>query len=395
MTAARRTRILIVDDSAVMRSLLRSVVTTDAGLEVAGTAADGASALASLAQLQPDLILLDVEMPVMDGLVTLRELRRRGNRMPVIMCSSLTQRGARVTIEALACGASDYVTKPTGQSGREAALNALAGELIPKIHALSRPSQPRPSIQFSAQSMSPVPVSSLPGIGRASSAPSPSLLSRQPLRPQPITAIPSVVAIGVSTGGPAALDVLLPLLPATFQLPVLIVQHMPELFTHLFAERLNGRCKLRVREAAEGDPVVPGTISIARGNWHLEVVAASLASAPPTLRLTQGPLENHCRPAVDVLFRSAAKVYGSGVLAVVLTGMGSDGLNGSRVVREQGGSVLAQDEASSTVWGMPGAVASAGLAHRILPLEAIAPEILRVAALARPISGTFSRQAVS
>jgi len=395
MTAARRTRILIVDDSAVMRSLLRSVVTTDAGLEVAGTAADGASALASLAQLQPDLILLDVEMPVMDGLVTLRELRRRGNRMPVIMCSSLTQRGARVTIEALACGASDYVTKPTGQSGREAALNALAGELIPKIHALSRPSQPRPSIQFSAQSMSPAPVSSLPGIGRASSAPSPSLLSRQPLRPQPITAIPSVVAIGVSTGGPAALDVLLPLLPATFQLPVLIVQHMPELFTRLFAERLNGRCKLRVREAAEGDPVVPGTISIARGNWHLEVVAASLASAPPTLRLTQGPLENHCRPAVDVLFRSAAKVYGSGVLAVVLTGMGSDGLNGSRVIREQGGSVLAQDEASSTVWGMPGAVASAGLAHRILPLEAIAPEILRVAALARPTSGTFSRQAVS
>ena len=395
MTAARRTRILIVDDSAVMRSLLRSVVTTDAGLEVAGTAADGASALASLAQLQPDLILLDVEMPVMDGLVTLRELRRRGNRMPVIMCSSLTQRGARVTIEALACGASDYVTKPTGQSGREAALNALAGELIPKIHALSRPSQPRPSIQFSAQSMSPAPVSSLPGIGRASSAPSPSLLSRQPLRPQPITAIPSVVAIGVSTGGPAALDVLLPLLPATFQLPVLIVQHMPELFTRLFAERLNGRCKLRVREAAEGDPVVPGTISIARGNWHLEVVAASLASAPPTLRLTQGPLENHCRPAVDVLFRSAAKVYGSGVLAVVLTGMGSDGLNGSRIVREQGGSVLAQDEASSTVWGMPGAVASAGLAQRILPLDAIAPEILRIAAITRPTSGTFSRQAVS
>ena len=395
MTAARRTRILIVDDSAVMRSLLRSVVTTDAGLEVAGTAADGASALASLAQLQPDLILLDVEMPVMDGLVTLRELRRRGNRMPVIMCSSLTQRGARVTIEALACGASDYVTKPTGQSGREAALNALAGELIPKIHALSRPSQPRPSIQFSAQSMSPAPVSSLPGIGRASSAPSPSLLSRQPLRPQPITAIPSVVAIGVSTGGPAALDVLLPLLPATFQLPVLIVQHMPELFTRLFAERLNGRCKLRVREAAEGDTVVPGTISIARGNWHLEVVAASLASAPPSLRLTQGPLENHCRPAVDVLFRSAAKVYGSGVLAVVLTGMGSDGLNGSRVIREQGGSVLAQDEPSSTVWGMPGAVASAGLAQRILPLDAIAPEILRIAAITRPTSGTFSRQAVS
>lgn len=395
MTAARRTRILIVDDSAVMRSLLRSVITSDAGLEVAGTAADGESALACLAQLQPDLILLDVEMPVMDGLVTLRELRRRGNRMPVIMCSSLTQRGARVTIEALACGASDYVTKPTGQSGREAALNALAGELIPKIHALSRPAQPRSSIQQPPRNFSSAPAPALPGLNRASSSTSPVLFNSKPSRPQPITATPSVVAIGVSTGGPAALDLLLPALPATFPLPVLIVQHMPELFTRLFAERLNGRCKLRVREAAEGDTVVPGTISIARGNWHLEVVAASLASAPPSLRLTQGPLENHCRPAVDVLFRSAAKVYGSGVLAVVLTGMGSDGLNGSRVIREQGGSVLAQDEPSSTVWGMPGAVASAGLAHRILPLDAIAPEILRIAAITRPTSGTFSRQAVS
>jgi two-component system chemotaxis response regulator CheB len=395
MTAARRTRILIVDDSAVMRSLLRSVVSTDPGLEVAGTAADGASALASLAQLQPDLILLDVEMPIMDGLVTLRELRRRGNRMPAIMCSSLTQRGARVTIEALASGASDYVTKPSGQSGREAALTALAGELIPKIQALSRRAQPRPSFQLSTQSSTPAPAATLTGFGRASSAPSPVLLNTQPPRPQPVTATPSVVAIGVSTGGPAALDLLLPALPATFPLPVLIVQHMPELFTRLFAERLNGRCKLRVREAAEGDPVVPGTISIARGNWHLEVLAASLASAPPTLRLTQGPLENHCRPAVDVLFRSAAKVYGSGVLAVVLTGMGSDGLAGCRIIREQGGSVLAQDEPSSTVWGMPGAVATAGLAHRILPLDAIAPEILRIAAHARPTSGPFSRQAVS
>ena len=395
MTAAHRNRILIVDDSAVMRSLLRSVVSSDAGLEVAGTAGDGASALASLAQLQPDLILLDVEMPVMDGLVTLRELRRRGNRMPVIMCSSLTQRGARVTIEALACGASDYVTKPSGQSGREAALSALAGELIPKIRALTRPAQLRPSTLRTSQSMSPAPASSLPGFGRASSPPSSVPLNRQPTRPQLITAKPSVVAIGVSTGGPAALDLLLPALPATFPLPVLIVQHMPELFTRLFAERLNGRCKLRVREAADGDPVVPGTISIARGNWHLEVVASSLASAPPTLRLTQGPLENHCRPAVDVLFRSAAKVFGSGVLAVVLTGMGSDGLGGSRIIREQGGSVLVQDESSSTVWGMPGAVASAGLAHRVLTLNAIAPEILRIAALAHPSSATLSRQAVS
>jgi two-component system chemotaxis response regulator CheB len=189
------------------------------------------------------------------------------------------------------------------------------------------------------------------------------------------------------------------MLPANFALPVLIVQHMPELFTHLFAERLNGRCNLRVREASESDPVCAGTIYIARGNWHLEAVPASVPSSPPVLHLGQGPLENHCRPAVDVLFRSLARLYGSGVLAVVLTGMGSDGMNGCRLIREQGGSVLAQDAASSTVWGMPGAVATAGLAHRVLPLDAIAPEILRIAGRAesglRQPSRDLVRKAVS
>jgi two-component system chemotaxis response regulator CheB len=188
-----------------------------------------------------------------------------------------------------------------------------------------------------------------------------------------------VLVIGVSTGGPAALDVLLPALPGNFPLPVLIVQHMPELFTRLFAERLNSRCRLPVREAADGDPVCAGTIHIARGNWHMEVLAASRTGAPATLRLNQAPLENHCRPAVDVLFRTAAAVYGAGVLAVVLTGMGSDGLIGCRILRGLGASVLAQDQATSTVWGMPGAVVNAGLAHKVLPLDAMAPEILRIA----------------
>jgi two-component system chemotaxis response regulator CheB len=175
-----------------------------------------------------------------------------------------------------------------------------------------------------------------------------------------------------------ALEVLLPALPEKFPLPVVIVQHMPELFTKIFAERLDGRCKLRVREAAEGDPVRAGTISIARGNWHLEVIGASRAGMPATMHLTQGPLENHCRPAVDVLFRSVAAVYGAGVLAVVLTGMGSDGMLGCRAIREHGGGVLAQDQASSTVWGMPGAVTNAGLAHKVLSLTELAPEILRL-----------------
>jgi two-component system chemotaxis response regulator CheB len=357
-----------------MRSLLRSVVSADPALEVAGTAADGASALSSIGVVRPDVILLDVEMPVMDGLVTLRELRRRGHKVPVIMCSALTQRGAKVTLEALACGASDYVAKPSGQANREAAIRALGQDLTPKILALTGQEQgtgQRGGVgrnQGLAAAIFPV------------SARTPFLLTPgQPQRPQPINSNPTVVAIGVSTGGPAALDVLLPKLPANFPLPVLIVQHMPELFTKLFAERLDGRCKLRVREAQEGDPVRAGTISIARGNWHMEVLAAARGGQPPTLHLTQGLPENHCRPAVDVLFRSVAAVYGAGTLAVVLTGMGSDGMLGCRTIREQGGAVLAQDEASSTVWGMPGAVTHAGLAHKVVSLGDIVPEILRLA----------------
>ena len=255
MTVSRRTRIFVADDSAVMRSLLRSVVGMDPSLELAGTAGDGATALMAIASERPDLVLLDVEMPVMDGLVTLRELRKRGLRMPVIMCSSLTQRGARVTLDALASGASDYVTKPTGQPGREAALATLSRELVPRIKALTQDANVRGT---ALRSVIPLPM---PRFGAMPAA-----------RVQPLTMMPTVVTIGVSTGGPAALDVLLPALPAGFRLPVLVVQHMPELFTKMLAERLHGRCRIPVCEAAEGQPVLPGAVYIARGNWHMEVL---------------------------------------------------------------------------------------------------------------------------
>jgi len=361
MAPSRRTRILIVDDSAAMRSFLRSVIVSDPSLEIAGTAADGASALGLLDLSGPDLILLDVEMPVMNGLETLKQLQRRGRKVPVIMCSSLTRGGASVTIEALASGASDYVTKPAGHSCREQALTALAQDLLPKIHALTGTEEPRPATIASRGR----DLASLPPQART-------------IGPTP-AAVPAVVAIGVSTGGPAALDVLLPELPASFSLPVLIVQHMPEVFTGLFAQRLNQRCPLTVREACEGDQVRPGNIFIARGGWHMEVVAPSNPRVPATIHLNQDLPENHCRPAVDVLFRSVAKVYGADVLGVVLTGMGSDGLAGSRAICTQGGSILAQDKPTSTVWGMPGAVTEAGLARKTLPLAAIAPEIIRAA----------------
>ncbi len=386
MNDERRRRILIVEDSAVMRSLLRAVICSDSHLEVGGTAADGASALTFLSNERPDLVLLDVEMPVMDGLATLREMRSRGIRVPVIMCSTLTRSGARVTIDALASGASDYVAKPTGQAGREASIRALAQELVPKILALTASVQPR------------FPV---PG---ASAVVSPSPLGLQSPMPRTLGAratAPSVLVIGVSTGGPAALEVLLPALPAEFPLPVLIVQHMPEVFTRLMAERLNARCALRVHEASEGEPISRGRIAIARGNWHLEALPSATASAAPTLHLHQGPPENHCRPAVDVLFRSAAKTFGPAVLAVVLTGMGSDGLIGARMIRQRGGSILAQDQATSTVWGMPGAVAGAGLADKIVSLDAMASEIVKFAGLGPSVcsetsgpSRILNRQAV-
>jgi two-component system chemotaxis response regulator CheB len=237
-------------------------------------------------------------------------------------------------------------------------MRTLSQELIPKIQALT--SQPQPVSQSAVRSFIPLRISPLP-------------------KAQPISSIPTVLAIGVSTGGPAALDILLPALPVNFPLPVLIVQHMPELFTGLLAERLNSRCPLRVHEGVNGEPVSAGVIYIARGNWHLEVQPGVRIGLPATLRLNQGALENHCRPAVDVLFRSAAAAYGSGVLAVVLTGMGSDGMLGARMIREYGGAVLAQDQASSAVWGMPGAVTNAGLANNVLPLNSIAAEILRLA----------------
>jgi len=381
MAEGRRTRILIVDDSAVMRSLLRTVIGTGAGLEVAGAAADGESALKAIESLRPDLVLLDVEMPVMDGLVTLKKLRGRGHSMPVIMCSSLTQRGAKVTIEALAGGASDYVAKPHNQAGRDAAIAALSQELIPKIQALT---QGLRGAAVAQAARSPV---------FAPMAPAPSAAgARIPAFPMtPLTAL----AIGVSTGGPAALDVLLPALPAGFPLPVLVVQHMPEVFTRLLAERLNGRCSLRAREAAEGEPVTPGTIYVAPGNWHMEVQTAAHRGASHAIHLTQAPAENHCRPAADVLFRSAATVYGAGVLAVVLTGMGADGMLGCRRIRELGGWVLAQDQATSTVWGMPAAVANAGLAHKVLPLGQIAGEIVRLAGRKSAEAGQLREAAVA
>ncbi|HTV13124.1 MAG TPA: chemotaxis response regulator protein-glutamate methylesterase [Acidobacteriaceae bacterium] len=360
MTSAlggRRIRVLAVDDSAVMRGVLRMVFDRSPEIEVVATASNGADGVADFDRLQPDLVLLDIEMPQMNGLEALSAIRRRNRRVPVIMCSTLTSRGAHITLDALSRGATDYVSKPAAQSGVRSGVETLAHELLPKILALF--AQP-PAVATPAAT--PIPPSA--------------------------SASPRVVVVGVSTGGPAALETLLPVLPAAFPLPILIVQHMPQLFTRLLAERLNSLCALRVREAAEDHCAEPGTATIARGDWHMELTRDF------RLSLNQNPPENFCRPSVDPLFRSAAEAAPGRVLGVVLTGMGSDGLAGARAIRASGGAILAQDASTSVIWGMPGAVAGAGLANRILPLDALAAEILRYARVPSPLLKTAEVPAV-
>lgn len=338
---------LIVDDSVVIRRLLTDVLASDPALDVPGAAANGRIALAKMPQVNPDVVILDVEMPEMNGLETLAVLRRDYPHTPVIMFSTLTERGAAHTLEALALGASDYVTKPANVGDLGTAMARVRDELIPRIKALHR------------GSALPAPVPG--GAGHLARAHHPG-------------GVVDVVAIGVSTGGPNALASLLPRLPEDFPVPVLVVQHMPPLFTKLLAGRLDGQCALTVREGVPGARVEAGTVWIAPGDWHMTV---EKCGASVVLGTSRSSPENSCRPSVDVLFRSVASLYGSRVLAAVLTGMGQDGFRGAEAIHEAGGRVLVQDEASSVIWGMPGYVANGGLADRVLPIDQMAPEIMR------------------
>jgi two-component system chemotaxis response regulator CheB len=352
-------RVLVVDDAAVFRRVLADEIAHDPALEVVGTAANGRIALARLAQVNPDVVILDVEMPEMDGLTALAALRKTHPTLPVIIFSALTERAAEVTLDALALGATDYFTKPAALGGVDASLKVIREQLIPQIKALHAGARQRTETSNGPQSrpMPPAPVVGPP-----------------PHRPRSRAGPVHVVAIGVSTGGPNALADVFRRLPTAFPVPLLIVQHMPPTFTRLLAERLSAEFPVRVREGSSGDLLQPGHARIAPGDHHMTVVRDGVRVR---IVLNQDPPENSCRPAVDVLFRSVAKVFGPNSLAVILTGMGQDGLRGSQAVREAGGQVLAQDEASSVVWGMPGAVVRAGLADQVLPLSRIGDEILR------------------
>ena len=345
-------RVLIVDDSVVVRRMIRDALSADPAIEICGVAANGRIALSMIEQCSPDIMTLDIEMPEMDGLEVLRQLSRRRPAPAVVMFSTLTQRGAVATLDALALGARDYVTKPSNVGNVTAAVEAIRRELIPKLKALCGV----PPVT----SILPAPLSKSPyGTGA---------VRLSPIRPI------EIVAIGTSTGGPNALSQVLPLLPADFPVPVVVVQHMPPTFTRFLAQRLNNDCRIPVAEAEDNQALHAGKILIAPGDFH---IAVEQHGAGVFLRTLHTPHENSCRPAVDVLFRSIASVYGPQALAVVMTGMGQDGLRGAQRLYETGATILVQDEESSVVWGMPGFIAQAGLATKVMPLSQLGMEIIR------------------
>jgi len=364
----------------VMRGVLRTLFQKQGqkhsselpAMELCGVVEDGVECLAAVLRLRPDVVVLDLEMPRMHGLDVLERLRLEEPGLPVIMCSAYTERGARATLDALAMGAADYVMKPSEQSDFTSALETLANQLLPKIAALAG---------AGFQALSEVRGQTTQQV-MAESKLSPSLSAAGSTAAG--GARVEIVAIGVSTGGPSALEVMLPKLAEDFPVPVMIVQHMPKLFTGELAGRLDRICALRVREAHHGAEMRPGTIWLAPGDAHMEVAEAAIGHAHVAGRVRNALVHlhqqrslNHCKPSVDYLFCSAAKLYGAGTLALVMTGMGSDGLNGARCVHEAGGVVLTQNAATSAVWGMPGRVFEAGLAREPLPLAALAGELTR------------------
>jgi two-component system chemotaxis response regulator CheB len=353
----RKLRVLVVDDSVVVRRMLVRTLSTDPALEVVATAPNGRIALSRIAQCAPDVVTLDVEMPEMNGLEMLAALRKTHPSLPVIMFSVFTDSGSAATLSALAYTAVDYVTKPVSGTGADSASKIIREDLVPKIK-LHLPAAD--GVELAVPQPKPTPAS-YPDV---------------PMHPQAesLTRRVDVVVIGVSTGGPNALEELLPYFPADFPAPILIVQHMPAIFTKLLANRLAAKSRISIAEASANSVLKAGQAWIAPGGSHM---AVERINGEARIKINQSPPQNSCRPSADVLFRSAADVFGSHVLAVMMTGMGQDGLRGCERIREVGGQILAQDQASSVVWGMPKFVAEAGLVDQILPLRQLGREITR------------------
>jgi two-component system, chemotaxis family, protein-glutamate methylesterase/glutaminase len=365
---AKPIRVMIVDDSAVVRGLVSRWIEEEPGLEVVARHANGKLAVEDVAHSAPDIVLLDIEMPVMDGLEALPLLLRARAELRVLMVSTLTRRNAEISFKALALGALDYVPKP--DSNREISTSLdFRREVVRKIKSLGRARTQRAALSDGARVV--VDDAALGETRR-----------RLTFKQRPFSLVPPrIIAIGSSTGGPQALASLLGAAsPSLSRVPVVVAQHMPPVFTGILAEHLARATGRETREGVEGEPLKPGRIYVAPGNHHMTVVHA----AQPALRLGSEPPVHFCRPAVDPLFASVAATYGPAALGIVLTGMGHDGAAGARAIAEAGGSVIAQDEASSVVWGMPGAAASVGACAAMLPPAEIADTVAKLIKGERP-----------
>ncbi len=394
---SKNIRVLIADDSSVTRRILLETISAEPDLEVVGAAANGEEAIAFFRAQKPDVVLLDVDMPVINGIEALRTIRCINASVPVVMFSTLTVRGGEATLDALAAGATDYVPKPTGVGHVDKAMEYLRNEVVPKIRQWGKrhktPKEPAVSMSIPRNAVAVRPSGTVPAVPApvpAIPTPAPAMRpqvypeTRPQIQPEIRTERPadtgriataasrrragqiSVLAIGSSTGGPNALADVVSRLPGDLNVPVLITQHMPPVFTQLLAERLDRGARLTVREGFDGAIVRPGEVWVAPGDFHM-IVARDGTNV--VIKTTKAAPENSCRPAVDVLFRSVADVYGGSALAVVLTGMGKDGTAGCQKLSQLGASILVQDEASSVVWGMPRSVADAGLADAVVPLS--------------------------
>lgn len=368
----RKVRVVVAEDSAVMRKIITTALERHPEIEIVHVAVNGLQAVEAAAQYKPDVMTLDIEMPEMDGISAVKAIRKLDAKLPIIMFSTLTQEGEQMAVTALTAGANDYVGKPSSAAGSIGTMKVLDEQLIPKIVGFGRRHQARkdagPAPQKEIPPTAPAPVApQKPIVVPAVSAPV------VPVGKQIIRSPARAVCIGVSTGGPMALMEIFTRFKTPLPVPVFIVQHMPSNFTTTLAARLTASGVMKVIEPYDGEVAVPGTAYMAPGGLHMVL---SKKGGRTYMHLTEDPPENSCRPAADVLFRTAAEVYGKDLMGVVLTGMGYDGLKGCEVIRARSGQIIAQDEETSVIWGMPGAVVQNNLADQVLPLEQIAAEIV-------------------
>jgi two-component system chemotaxis response regulator CheB len=366
---------MIVDDSAVIRGLITRILDAEPDIEVVASVADGKYAVPALRRQPVDVIVLDIEMPQVDGLTAIPLLLAVAPWVKIIMASTLTLKNADVTLRALDAGAADYIPKPTATRDMmgPAAFNRELVEKIRNLGGIARNNAPRSATSAPLPRAVAVAAPNRPVSATTSLAPPPLRVAKSAPVTRPMTAVvPRVLAIGSSTGGPQALFNVLKHLSGALPMPVLLTQHMPPTFTTILAEHISRTCNVAALEAQDGMPIEKGKIYVAPGNYHMTAVDRG---GVHTIVLNQDPPENYCRPSVDPMMRSLAKLYGGHVLAVILTGMGQDGLEGCRTIVNAGGNVIAQDEASSVVWGMPGAVSMAGLCSAILPVNEVGPRL--------------------